>query len=35
MYRDRFSLGPKQSKAIFSVHPNRQDCSGGSELLGP
>jgi hypothetical protein len=24
-------LGPKQSEAIFSVHLNRQDCSGGSE----
>jgi hypothetical protein len=24
-----------QSEAIFSVHRNRQDCSGGSELLGP
>jgi hypothetical protein len=25
-------LGPKQSEVIFSVHLNRQDCSGGSEL---
>jgi hypothetical protein len=25
-------LGQKQSEAIFSVHLNRQDCSGGSEL---
>jgi hypothetical protein len=25
----------QQSKAIFSVHLNRQDCSGSSELLGP
>jgi hypothetical protein len=27
----RSPLGPKQSEAIFSVHLNRQDCSGGSE----
>jgi hypothetical protein len=32
---DRSPLGPKQSEAIFSVHLNRQDGSGGTELLGP
>jgi hypothetical protein len=34
-YGDRSPLGPKQNEDIFSVHLDRQDGSGGSELLGP
>jgi hypothetical protein len=34
-YGVRSPLGPKQSEATISVHLNRQDYSGGSELSGP
>jgi hypothetical protein len=33
-YGLRSPHGSNQSEATFSVHLNRQDCSGGSELLG-
>jgi hypothetical protein len=31
-HTDRSPLESKQKEAIFSVHLNRQECSGGSEL---
>jgi hypothetical protein len=34
-YGARSPHGPKQSEVIYSVHLNRQDYSGGSELWGP